>query len=100
MTNTYSSLTVNITEENSNNKIAVNELDREFIFLFAIATLARYRVNEWTSIMSGEDSDLISKIFTVNRIIFSEYNSQYIVWTTIAFHTIYNGRKVMYAHFH
>jgi hypothetical protein len=55
-------------DKNTSNQITVSELDREFIFLYAIATLARYRVNEWTAIISGKDNDLILKDTKISAI--------------------------------
>ena len=43
-------------------KIKLGELDREFLFIFAISTLSRYHVNAWSKILSGKDSDTIIKI--------------------------------------
>jgi hypothetical protein len=43
-------------------EIKIDELDREFIFIFALSTLARYRVNDWAEIISGKRSNLIVKI--------------------------------------
>jgi hypothetical protein len=57
------SLNINrIFYEKNKKKVALHELDREFIFIFALSTLARYRVNEWIEIISGKKSDLILKI--------------------------------------
>jgi hypothetical protein len=57
------SLNINrIFDEKNRKEVALHELDREFIFIFALSTLARYRVNEWVEIISGKDSDLILKI--------------------------------------
>jgi hypothetical protein len=44
------------------NQIIIEELDREFIFIFALSTLSRYRVNEWDKTISGKSNNLISKI--------------------------------------
>jgi YaaC-like Protein len=43
-------------------KIKLHELDREFLFIFAISTLARYKVNTWNKMLSGKESDVIIKI--------------------------------------
>lgn len=51
-----------IINENASVEVSIHELDREFIFLFGISTLARYRVNEWNDILSGRNNDLILKI--------------------------------------
>jgi hypothetical protein len=57
------SLNINqIFDEKNKKEVALHELDREFIFIFALSTLARYRVNEWIEIISGKKSDLILKI--------------------------------------
>jgi len=48
---------------NSNQgKVKLHELDREFLFIFAISTLARYKVNTWSTILSGKESDIVIKI--------------------------------------
>lgn len=51
-----------IYDEKNKTEVALLELDREFIFIFVLSTLARYRVNEWIEIISGKKSDLIRKI--------------------------------------
>jgi hypothetical protein len=51
-----------IEDQETGNKITINELDREFIFIYAISTLVRYRVREWDSIIAGKNTDLIIKI--------------------------------------
>jgi hypothetical protein len=57
------SISVNrILDEKTKKEVSMHEMDREFIFVFALSTLARYRVNEWIEIISGKRSDLIIKI--------------------------------------
>jgi hypothetical protein len=51
-----------IVNEEAQKPVQLLELDREFIFIFALSTLARYRVNDWIEIISGRKSDLILKI--------------------------------------
>jgi hypothetical protein len=51
-----------IIDQETQKPVQLNELDREFIFIFGLSTLARYRVNEWIEIISGRKSDLILKI--------------------------------------
>ena len=51
-----------IFDEKTKIEVPLHELDREFIFIFALSTLARYRVNEWVEIISGKKSDLILRI--------------------------------------
>lgn len=59
----HHSLNINrIFDEKNKKEVALHELDREFIFIFALSTLARYRVNEWIEIISGKKSDLILRI--------------------------------------
>jgi hypothetical protein len=49
-------------DEKTKKIVSIHELDREFIFVFALSTLARYRVNEWIETISGKRNDLIIKI--------------------------------------
>ena len=49
-------------DEKTKKIVSIHELDREFIFVFALSTLARYRVNEWIETISGKRNDLINKI--------------------------------------
>jgi hypothetical protein len=55
-------LLVKIREENSGQEVVVHELDREFLFTFAISSLSRYQVVEWTNMIKGLKSDLIIEI--------------------------------------
>jgi hypothetical protein len=65
-TNSYNLVDRNPANQSQNmkkgNKITIKELDREFMFIFAISALARYRVKEWDSIIAGRDTDLVIKI--------------------------------------
>lgn len=47
---------------NNNEKVGITELDREFLFMFALSSLARYRVNEWNEIVRGKENQLIIRI--------------------------------------
>ena len=51
-----------VMNQKTGNQIIIEELDREFIFVFALSALSRYRVNDWDKIISGKSSNLISKI--------------------------------------
>lgn len=51
-----------ISVDSKQGKVNIHELDREFIFIFAISILARYKVNKWSTILSGKDSDMVIKI--------------------------------------
>lgn len=46
----------------TNERIALHELDREFLFIFALSVLARYRVIEWVEIIEGKKSDRVTRI--------------------------------------
>lgn len=48
--------------ENTGKQASITELDREFIFMFGLSALARYRVNEWSEIIAGRKSDEILRI--------------------------------------
>jgi hypothetical protein len=65
-TNSYNLVDRNPANQSQNpktgNKITIKELDRKFIFIFAISSLARYRVKEWDSIIAGRNTDLVIKI--------------------------------------
>lgn len=49
-------------DENTGKQSSITELDREFIFMFGLSALARYRVNEWSEIIAGRKSDKILRI--------------------------------------
>lgn len=51
-----------IKEYGSKKNVNIHELDREFLFIYIISTLARYRVNEWNNILTAKDSDDVFKI--------------------------------------
>lgn len=51
-----------IVEENTKKAIVLEELDREFLFIFGLSTLARYRVNEWNETIAGKTSETILRI--------------------------------------
>jgi hypothetical protein len=51
-----------IKDETSQDIIALHELDREFLFTYGISTMARYRVNEWSELLSGKYGDQVIKI--------------------------------------
>jgi hypothetical protein len=57
-----SSIDANKTFDEGKREVHLNELDREFIFVFALSVLARYKVDEWAEIISGKKGDLIIKI--------------------------------------
>jgi hypothetical protein len=59
---TYRRYGNNIEIASNDKTIRLHELDREFLFTFAISTLSRYNVNIWSNILAGKDSDLIIKI--------------------------------------
>lgn len=51
-------------QENKNDKVKyIHELTREFLFTYAMGTLQRYRIKDWTEIIEGKDSeDMLWKI--------------------------------------
>jgi hypothetical protein len=51
-----------IKDETSGDTITIHELDREFLFIYGISTLARYKVNDWSELLSGKYDDQIIKI--------------------------------------
>jgi hypothetical protein len=51
-------------DQNSNTKVKVNEFDREFMFMYSLSDLARYRVIEWSDIIEGAIHDQINFIRT------------------------------------
>jgi hypothetical protein len=53
---------ISVIDSKLNENVIITELDREFMFIFALSTLARYRVNEWDEIISGKRSNLIAKV--------------------------------------
>jgi hypothetical protein len=54
--------TIFLTDLETKERIQIREIDREFIFVFALSILARYRVNEWDAIISGGRNNIIAKI--------------------------------------
>jgi len=52
----------NVAYDETKKQVQIDELDSEFIFIFALSTLARYRVNDWAEIVSGKKNVLIGKI--------------------------------------
>ena len=50
-----------IKDEISQNATTLHELDREFLFIFGISILSRYKVSEWNEILSGKYSDKVIK---------------------------------------
>jgi hypothetical protein len=44
------------------NKITIHELDREFLFMFALSSIARYHVIEWSKILQGKNDDIAINI--------------------------------------
>lgn len=50
------------TDENTNKHMSIHELDREFIFLFVLSILSRYRVNEWNELIAGKKSSSVIEI--------------------------------------
>jgi hypothetical protein len=55
-------LLVRVKEENSKSEVVIHELDREFLFVFALSSISRYRIVEWTNLIKGIKSDLIVRI--------------------------------------
>lgn len=51
-----------IKDETSQDIITLHELDREFLFIYCISTLARYKVNDWSELLSGKYNDQVIKI--------------------------------------
>jgi hypothetical protein len=51
-----------IKDEISQNTMTLHELDREFLFIFGVSILARYKVNEWNELLSGKYSDKVIRI--------------------------------------
>lgn len=42
--------------------ITLHELDREFLFIFGLASLSRYNILRWNELLEGKQSDLITII--------------------------------------
>lgn len=51
-----------IRDELSGGEVEISEIDREFLFLYSLSSLARYNVNEWSDIIEGKNDDLIIDI--------------------------------------
>jgi hypothetical protein len=43
-------------------KITIHELDREFLFMFALSSIARYHVVQWSQILQGKNDDIAINI--------------------------------------
>lgn len=68
---------VQVPEYEKGKQVEMIELDRQFLLMFAIATLARYRSKDWSDIISGKSGDdLINKIsrsINIFKITFPNY---------------------------
>lgn len=53
---------VKITTVNSQKIISLNELEREFIFSFALSVLSRYKISKWIEMLSSKRDKSITKI--------------------------------------
>jgi hypothetical protein len=53
---------IQIRDELSGKDVEISEIDREFLFLYSLSSLARYDVNEWSDIIEGRNDDLIIDI--------------------------------------
>lgn len=51
-----------LTKTSDNQKIIIHELDREFLFVFALSSLARYHLLEWSKLLDGKNSELMIDI--------------------------------------
>jgi hypothetical protein len=51
-----------IIEEKSGHEITLHELDRQFLFVYGLSVLSRYRVNEWNELLAGKYSKLVIDI--------------------------------------
>jgi hypothetical protein len=50
------------------NTIQIEELDREFNFIYVLSILARYNVNEWSNLLMGKEILFSNEIKTINFI--------------------------------
>ena len=48
------------------NAIEIEELDREFIFIYVLSILARYNVKEWSNLLLGKEVFFSNEIKTIN----------------------------------
>jgi hypothetical protein len=51
-----------IIEEQTKNTVPLHEVDRAFLLIFGLSTLARYKVNQWNETIAGKKDDLIRNI--------------------------------------
>lgn len=51
-----------IIEEQTKKEVPLHELDRAFLLVYGLSTLARYKVNQWNETIAGKKNDLIRKI--------------------------------------
>jgi hypothetical protein len=58
----YRFSTNNSLMDSNNESFKISEFDREFLFLFTLSTLARYKVNNWSEMIEAKESDVIVKI--------------------------------------
>ena len=49
-------------EEKSGQKVILHELDREFLFTFALSSLSRYKIVEWSNLLRGLSNDFIVEV--------------------------------------
>jgi len=43
-------------------EIVIHELDREFLCVFALSSLARYQLLEWSKMLDGKNSELMINV--------------------------------------
>lgn len=53
---------VSVHEETTRNPVLMGEPDREFLFIYALSILARYRVNDWSDVIEVKNDTRILRI--------------------------------------
>jgi hypothetical protein len=74
-------------DSGSDNITYLTELERQFIFIFALSIFSRYRVTDWERILSGEENNLIT-------IIRRYLNSVELLFPNLVLNNLYN--KIIY----
>jgi hypothetical protein len=78
----------------NNDLIHIEELDREFIFVYVLSILARYNVNEWSNLLMGKEVLFSNEIKTIN-FIWSYLNTVENIFPNLVLNEIY-GKSIAF----
>jgi hypothetical protein len=78
-------------EETTNSDVQMGEADREFLFMFALSSLARYHVNTWSDIIEGRNDTRILSIRRYTQSVqrfFPNWILNALHWKNLSFFTV------------